>query len=119
MKMFLSFNDNSLQLSEMVITEDMHKYYCKFMNILMAPVYEVLFQNRLPKVLPKMKSMLQLSPERRIGDWFLSEDHTVIRVYRFTNQPYVLPEFLTLRMFSLDLIRQRLTVEDEHFLRRQ
>ena len=32
------------------------------------------------------------------------------------HHPYVLPAFLTAGVFSLELIRQRLTVEEEHFL---
>ena len=86
------------------------------MNFLMAPVYEVLFQKRMPRVLLEMKKLLQLSPKRRVGDWFLSKENTMIRVYGFTHRPYVLLVFLTLRMFALDLIRKRLTTEDEHFL---
>ena len=69
----------------MVIMEDMHRDFYKFMNSLMALVYEVLFQTRLPRVLPEMKRMLQLSPERRVWDWFLSIDTIVIRVYGFTH----------------------------------
>ena len=68
----------------MVMAKDMHKDYCRFMNVLIAPIYKVLFQKRMPRVLPEMKILLQLSPERRVGDWFLSEDNTVIRVHRFT-----------------------------------
>ena len=63
-----------------------------------------------------MKESLQLSLERRVGDWFLSEHNIVIRVYGFPHQPYVLPEFLTMRVFALELIRKMLIVEDEHFL---
>ena len=85
------------------------------MNFHMAPVYNVFFQERLLRVLPKMKEVLQFSLERRIGDWFLSEHGTMIRVYGFIHQPYILPTFLTLRVFSLDLVRERLIVEDEHF----
>ena len=62
-----------------------------------------------------MKESLQLSPERRLGDWFLSEHNIVIMVYGFANQPYVLPTLLTMRVFALEFIRQRIMVEDEHF----
>ena len=51
-----------------------------------------------------------------IGDWFLTEFKTIIRLYSFVHQPYILPNFLTTRVFSLELIRQRLTVEEEQFL---
>ena len=68
MRMLLSFNVDNLQLPEMVIIEDMHKNYCKFMNVLMDLVYEVVFQKRLLGVLPEMNSLLQLSPERIVGN---------------------------------------------------
>ena len=114
--MFSIFNEDNLQLPAMVITYEMSKYYCKFMNFLMALVYNVFFQEILPRVLPKMKEILHLSPERIIGDWFISKHGIVIRVYGFVHQPYILPAFLTVRVFALELIRQRLIVQDEHFL---
>ena len=33
-----------------------------------------------------------------------------------THQPYFLPTFLTLRVFALELIRKRLTAENENFI---
>ena len=66
LRIFLTFNEDNLQLLEMVITYEMSRDYCKFMNFLMAPVYNVLFQERLPRVLLEMKEILQLSPKRRI-----------------------------------------------------
>ena len=100
----------------MVIMDEMSKYYCKFMNFLTAQVYNVLFQEKLPRVLPEMKELLQLSHEIRVGDWFLSKHNILIRVYGFAHQPHVLPAFLTVRVFALEL-KQRLIVEYEHFLR--
>jgi hypothetical protein len=49
------------------------------------------------------------------GDWFLFEDHTVIRVYGFTGKPYKLPAFLTPRIFALEYIRQKMSSDEEHF----
>ena len=40
----------------------------------------------------------------------------IIRLYGFVHQPYILPSFLTARVFSLELIWKRLTVEEENFL---
>jgi len=40
----------------------------------------------------------------------------VIRVYGAELQPYILPKFLTLRIFSLELIRQRLNYDHVNFL---
>ena len=63
-----------------------------------------------------MKEMLQLSPSKMIGYCFLIEFETVIRLYGFVHQPYVLPTFLTIRIFSLEFLRHKLTVEEEHIL---
>ena len=62
--MFLTFNEDNLQLPDMVVTDEMSKYYCKFMNFIMAHVYNVFFQEILPRVRPEMKELLQLSLER-------------------------------------------------------
>ena len=82
----------------------------------MSEVYKVFFQHKLQRVLSIMKEFLQFSPEKRIGDWFLLEEGTVIRVYGFTHEPYILPAFLTPIIFALELIRQKLIVANEHFI---
>ena len=114
--MFLSFNEENLHLPEMVLTEEMNRDYSKFMNFLMSEVYNALFQKMLPGVLPQMMEMLQFSPEKRIGDWFLFEQGIVIRLYGFVHQSYMLPTFFTVRVFALELIRKKLIVENKHFL---
>ena len=43
LKMFLSFNEENLQLPEMVLTEEMSKDYSKFMNFLMSEIYNAIF----------------------------------------------------------------------------
>ena len=82
----------------------------------MSKVYKLFFQQNLRKVLPIMKYMLQFSLEKRIRDWFLLEEGTVIRVYGFVYQPYILPPFLTPKIFSLELIRKNLIMENEQFI---
>ena len=81
----------------------------------MSEMYKMLFDEELPHVLEEMKSLMQSSPEDRVGDWFLHKDSTVLRVYGFTGQPYKLPAFLTPRIFALEFMRQRLQSEEEHF----
>ena len=44
------------------------------------------------------------------------EHGTVIRLYGFVHPPYMLPTFLTSRVFTMEFIRQNLIVETEHFL---
>ena len=100
----------------MFLTNEININVFKYMNFLMAEVYKVYFQHKLPRVLPVMKYFLHFSPEKRIGDWFLLEEGTVVRVYGFTHEPYTLPAFVTLGIFALELIRQILIVENEHFI---
>ena len=102
--MILSFNEENLQLPEMVLIEEMNRDYIKFMNFLLSEVYIALFQKKFLRVLSQMKEIVQLSLEKRIGYWLLFEQGTVIRLYGLFHQPYMLPAFFTVRVFSLDLI---------------
>ena len=43
------------------------------------------------------------------------QDYTVIRVYGCEEQPYKLPVFLTPRIFALEVLRQRLHLDELHF----
>ena len=99
LRMFLSYNEDNLQTPGLVIIDDMTMNYYEFMKFLMAEIYHIFFQERLPKVLPEMKEMLQLSPSKMIGYWFLTEFETIIRLYGFLHQPYVLPSFLIVIFF--------------------
>ena len=96
----------------MVLTEEININIFNYMNLLMEEVYIVFFQNKLPRVLPQRKEALQFTPNRKIGDHFQLEEHTIIKVYRFTHEPYILPTFITPRVFSLELIRQKLIMEN-------
>ena len=82
----------------MVLTDEINNNFFKNMDFLMSEVYKVFFQDKLPRVLPIMKEALQVSPYRKIGDWLLLEENTIIRVYGFIHEPYVLPSFLTPRI---------------------
>ena len=94
-KMFLFFNEENLQLPEMVLTKEINRNFFKYMNVLMPQVYKVFFQAKLPRVLPIMKEYLQIAQEKKIGDFLLLEEHTIIRLHGFTHEFYILPAFLT------------------------
>ena len=116
LKMFLSHNEENLHFPELVLIDEMTQSYCKFINGLMEVIYNIFFQKTLPRVLPKMKDTLHLSPSKMIGYWFLSKSGTIIILYSFVHQPYILPAFLTTRIFSLEFIRKKVKVEEEHIL---
>ena len=85
LRLFLYYNEDNSQAPGLVITDDMTKNYYEFMNFLMEEIYDILFQERLPRVFPEMKEMLQLSPSKMIGDWFLAKFETIIRLYGFVH----------------------------------
>ena len=75
-----------------------------FSNKIMAKIYQMFFKVELPMVSKEIRSKLQLSIEL-IGVWFLFRDHAIIKVYGFTGTPYMLPAFMTSRLFYLEYIR--------------
>ena len=91
--------------------------YTKFMNFLMIEIYASIFKKRLPLVLPEMWDLLQASTEKRTRDGFLSKYGTMIRLYGFTQSPYMLLAFRTPKYFSMEFTRQKLFVEIEHSLK--
>ena len=81
--------------------------FFEFTNKIMTKFYYLFSKVELPRVLEEMRNKLKLSQEP-IGDWFLFKDHTIIRVYGFTGEPYILHAFMTSRLFDLEYIRHRL-----------
>jgi hypothetical protein len=51
-----------------------------------------------------------------MGDWYLYQDHTEIRVYGCELDPYKLPKYLPVRIFALEYIRQMINSDDIHFV---
>ena len=66
--MLIAYNEEDLQVPELEITVDMATDYRKFMSQLMAKIYDLFFQERLPRVFPEMIQMLQLSNRKKIRD---------------------------------------------------
>jgi hypothetical protein len=88
-----------------------------FINKVMSKVYNLIFNTNLPRVLDDMRSYLQPNPENIVGGWVFFMHSTVIWVYGCHESPYILPIFLTPRVFSLDFIRKRIISETKHFLK--
>ena len=117
LNMLLCSNVTELQFLSTIFSLDLPKQInmFEFMNSIMSEMYNLLFDEVLPRVLEEMKVMMQSSPEYRIGDWFLNKDCIILRVYGFTGEPYRKPVFLTPRIFAVEFMRQRLYAEEEHF----
>lgn len=69
-----------------------------------------------PKISDEIKRVLQLSRNSRIGDWYLYQDNTEIRIYGCHITPYKLPKYLPMRIFALENIRHIINSDDVNFL---
>ena len=94
-----------------VENENLRWYINDFLPIL----YTLLYDSPLPRVIPEMIQELQSTPPLATGDWFLYEDHTIIRVYGFGGRPFKLPAFLTPRIFTLEFIIQKMASDELYF----
>lgn len=57
-----------------------------------------------------------MSDQVQIGDWYLYENYTKIRIFGCKLPPYKLPKFLPMRIFSLEYIRQMINMDEIHFV---
>ena len=89
--------------------------YFDFTNKVISQIYDIIHEERLPRVTEEMRSGLQLKKGKATGDWFLYHHATVIRIYCFQGFPYVLLACLTPRVFYLEFARQRIAAEELHF----
>ena len=107
LNMLLCSNVTELQFLSTIFSSDLPKQInmFEFANYIMLEIYKMLFDEVLPRVLEEMKSMMQSSPEDRIGDWLLYKDFTVLRIYGFTGEPYRIFVFLTPKVFALEYMR--------------
>ena len=86
-----------------------------YIDQFMSTLYFLLHDSPLPLVILEMLHEMQPKSHAPLGDWFLFEDHTVIRFYGFGKRPYRLLSFLTPRIFALEYIRQKMRSDDEYF----
>jgi len=54
--------------------------HCDFISKIISRFYELLYEDKLPRVTKETRKSLQLSESKATSDWFLYEDVTVIRV---------------------------------------
>ena len=80
--------------------------YKEFIDSFFHPVVNMLSSSNQPRISDKIKKVLQLSKHSRIGDQYLYQNHTKIRVYGCQLTPYKMPKYLPMRIFALEYIRK-------------
>ena len=72
---------------------DQAKGFSKFVNEFASRVYLLIYEANYPRISQQLQNYLHPLTEDQIGDWFLFQDYTVIRVYCLEERPYRLPTF--------------------------
>jgi len=60
-----------------------NKGFLSYINAFIQLVHYIIHNDVLPRSIPDIKQILQLSPDTKVGDWFLFQEYKVIRVYGF------------------------------------
>ena len=66
----------------------------------------LLLSARPPRLTDEIQRILHLSKAYSIGDWYVYQNHTVIRIYGCELAPYRLPRYVPMRLFALEYFRQ-------------
>jgi len=89
--------------------------YCEFIDWFIHPSSTLLIGAPPPRLFGDINNSLQLSENYRIGDWYLYQNHTEIKIYGCELCPYKLPKYVPIRLFSLEYLRQLINVDLTHF----
>jgi len=89
--------------------------YCEFIDLFIHPAMSMLMSSPPPRLTEEMQRILHLSKAYSIGDWYLYQNHTVIRVYGCELPPYRLPKYVPMRLFALEYFRQFGNADVLHF----
>jgi hypothetical protein len=88
----------------------------EFIDQFYHPVVSMLGGRPEPRINYEVQRILHLSDNTKIGDWYLYQNHTEIRVYGCKLAPYKLPKYFPVKIFSLEYIRQVMNSDDIHFV---
>jgi len=89
--------------------------YYDFIDQFVYPVSCLLMKAPPTRVTYEMHKLLQLSKSYNVGDWYLYQNHTMIRIYGCELCPYMLPRYVPMRLFSLEYYRQLINSDLNHF----
>jgi hypothetical protein len=102
--------------TSMIKKKSLNVEFSQYVDQFMSKSYQIIYNEVPPRIFPQCKKLLQLSPDKRVGDWYIFEHHTEIRIYGCQLCPFLLPVFLTPRIFSLEYVRKRLNSDEIHFV---
>lgn len=68
-----------------------------------------------PKISQEIKRVIHLSKQSKVGDWYLYQNHTEIRIYGCELAPYKVPKYLPMRLFAMEYYRKIMNSNDINF----
>lgn len=127
--MFLYFQGDNIKLSlqkmdeqgnqlyvifqTMLVMNEQKEYsYKQFIEMLVHPVLSVLSRRSEPRMSEEIRKFLQLSNQVQIGDWYLYQNYTELKIFGCEIPPYKLPKFLPMRIFALEYIKQMFNMDE-------
>jgi hypothetical protein len=99
-----------------IIKKPLNAEFSKFVDHFMSKYYQIIYNQDPPRIFPKCKKLLQLSPDIRVGYWYVFEHYIEIRIYGCQLAPFRLPVFMTPNIFAIAYIMQRLNFDEIHFV---
>jgi len=93
--------------------------FLEYIDQLISKSYHIIHHKIPPRIFLDYKTLLQLSLDKRVGDYYIFENYTKIKVYGSDLRPFLLPIFLTPKIFVLEYIRKILNLDDIHFVSRK
>jgi hypothetical protein len=102
--------------TSVIMKKPLNVEFSQYVDQFMSKSYQIIHNQVPPRIFPECKKLLQLSPDKRVGDWYIFEHYTEIRVYGCQLSPFRLPVFMTPRIFSLEYVRKRLNSDEIHFV---
>lgn len=91
--------------------------YIDFIDKFLHSVTTMLIGSPPSRISDDIKRILQLSKQYKVGDWYLCQNHTEIRIYGCELPPFKLPKYLPMRLFSLEYYRQMINSDEIHFMK--
>ena len=80
--------------------------YNEFIDLFIYPAMTVLHGTPPPRLTDDMRRILHLNKSYSIGNWYLYQNHIVIRIYGCELNPFRLPRYVPMRLFALEYFRQ-------------
>jgi hypothetical protein len=110
-------NPSSVSHQTSVISKNpLNVEFSQYVDQFMSKSYQIIYNQYPPRIFTECNKLLQLRLDIRVGDWYVFEHYTEIRIYACQLDPFRLSVFMNPMIFSLEYIRKRLNSDEIHFV---